>query len=801
MKKGLFILMMSLLCTLTAWPQAPHLMTYQAVVRDATGRLVCNREVSVVLSILQGSEIGVAVYIDRQIVTTNGNGLLSAVIGNAAPGLFDIDWADGPYFLKSEVDPDGGTNYTLRTVQQLTSVPYAMRAHTVDSIIGGVNYIETDPIFTAWDKDYNDLINKPNIPTNLSDLNNDAGFLTSFEEIQVLSLRNDTLFLTGGSFVKLPETGTRDYNDLINTPAIPTAVSELDNDAGYLTSFNEVQSLSDVAAIGNAANSQLKSVSDPTEDLDAVNLRTLNAVINDWNLRFDSITHFYDSIIHSQDSIIDTLSDIIEILARTEGDTVAVECESFSWYGSVFSVSGDYRHILRNVLGYDSVLTLHLTIDHGTYNAETMTACDSYSWYGNSYTASGTYTHNYTNGDGCASTDTLHLTINSSNTATDVQTACDSLTWIDGNVYTVSNNSATHTLTNAAGCDSVVTLNLTMRYGSHNSESVSTSEVTYSWHGTSYNYSGSHTYTYTNGDGCESVDTLHLSIGPFDAYGQSASLFSVSPSKKVRFSKGNLQYQNSGSHEVATGGTAQGTWRFADNQYDYLSSGDISASFAGWIDLFGYGTSGWNSGAAAYQPYSTSVTGIHYWPGNADGNCMVGEYRFADWGVFNAISNGGNRPEMWRTLTRDEQEYLYYSRSASTVNGVDNARYVKATVCGVYGTIVFPDIYTHPIEAPLPTGVNSVTASYASNAYSATQWTSLEDAGCIFLPAAGYRTSSNSYHSVGILGQYYTSTVNYVAEGSAYLPRVLHFEDNAFTIDWNHSYYNANSVRLVRDAE
>lgn len=800
MKKGLFILMMVVMSAVTAWSQAPHIMTYQAVVRDATGRLVCDREVSVLLSILQGSEIGVAVYIDRQTVTTNGNGLFTVVIGNAGSGLYDIDWADGPYFLKSEVDPDGGTNYTLRTVQQLTSVPYAMRAHTVDSIIGGVNYIETDPIFTAWDKDYNDLINKPTIPTNISELNNDAGYLTSFEEVQVLSLRNDTLFLTGGSFVKLPETGTRDYNDLINTPTIPTAVSELDNDAGYLTSYSEVQSLSDVAAIGNAANTQLKAVSDPTEDLDAVNLRTLNAVIDVWTHRFDSITHMYDSIIHNQDSIIDTLSDIIEILARTEGDTVAVACERFTWYGTEYTVSGDYRHILRNFLGYDSILTMHLTINHGTYNAESQTACDNYTWHGNSYSASGRYTYNYSNGDGCASTDTLHLTINASNAATDVQTGCDSYTWIDGNAYIASNSTATHTLTNAAGCDSVVTLNLTMHYGTHNSETVSTTEVTYTWHGTTYNYSGSHTYTYTNGDGCESVDTLHLTIGPFDAYGQSASLFSVSATKQIRFSKGNLQYQNSGTHAVATGGTAEGTWRFADNQYDYLATGDISSSYTGWIDLFGYGTSGWNSGAAAYQPYSTSTTGIHYWPGNADGNCMVGEYKYADWGVFNAISNGGNQPEMWRTLTRDEQEYLYCTRSASTVNGVDNARYVKATVNGVYGIIVFPDVYTHPTEVTLPTGMNELTTSYATNVYSAAQWTSMEANGCIFLPAAGYRTGSNTYHSVGILGQYYSSTVNYVAEGSAFLPRVLHFENEAFTVEWNHSYYNANAVRLVRDA-
>jgi len=793
MKKVMLFLIAAVLGGLTAKAQAPQLMTYQAVVRDATGRLVCNGDVGVQISILHGSENGTAVYSDRQTVTTNANGLFTVMIGSSSNSLEGIDWAAGPFFIKSEVDPTGGSNYTLVIVQQVTSVPYALRACVADSIVSGVNFDELDPLFTEWDKDYNDLINTPTIPTRTSELENDAGFLTSYEEVQVLSISNDTIFLTGGSFVKLPAMGgTNDYNDLINTPTIPTAVSELDNDAGYLTS--ESQSLADVAAIGNAANTQIKQVSDPTDDLDAVNLRTLNDVINDWNRRFDSITHVYDSIVHYQDSI-------IAILGRSEGDTTAIACDRFNWYGTEYTASGDYRHILRNFLGFDSILTLHLTIDSGTYNAESQTSCDSYLWHGTTYNASGTFTYNYTNLDGCASTDTLHLVINVSNAATDVQNGCDSFTWIDGNTYTASESSATQTLTNAAGCDSVVTLNLTMYYGTHNVEVMTTSEVSYTWHSTTYELSGRYTYEYTNGDGCPSVDTLYLAIGPFDAIGESASLFSVGAGRQIRFSKGNLQYQISGTHAVATGGTAEGTWRFADHQYDYISSGTISPSYAGWIDLFGFGTSGWNSGATAYQPYSTSTTGVHYWPGSSAGNNLTGTYKNADWGVFNAISNGGNAPNMWRVMTRSEQEYLYFARSASTVNGVDNARFVKANVNGVNGLIIFPDVYDHPDAVTLPMGINATSTTYAANTYNSTQWTLLEANGCIFLPAAGYRTDTDYYHSAGLIGRYYTSTVSLVEEGTGYLPRVLNFEDGQFSIDWNHSYYNANSVRLVRDAQ
>ena len=117
------------------------------------------------------------------------------------------------------------------------------------------------------------------------------------------------------------------------------------------------------------------------------------------------------------------------------------------------------------------------------------------------------------NNNGCDSTATLNLTINNSTTGTDVQTACDTYTWIDGVTYTSSNNTATHTLTNAAGCDSVVTLDLTI-----NNSTTSTTAITacdsYDWNGTTYTSSGSYDYVTTNAAGCDSTATLNLTIAP-----------------------------------------------------------------------------------------------------------------------------------------------------------------------------------------------------------------------------------------------------------------------------------------------
>ena len=144
-----------------------------------------------------------------------------------------------------------------------------------------------------------------------------------------------------------------------------------------------------------------------------------------------------------------------------------------------------------------------------------------------------------------------------------------------------------------------------------------------------------------------SVDTIG-----FDANGASIAVFSVADGRTVRFSRGNLQYQASTD-----------TWRFAERQYDYIGNGNsnISSSYNGWIDLFGWGTSGWkNSGATAYVPWSTSTEYGDYFPGGDNVANLTDAYANADWGVYNAISNGGNQAGMWRTLTKAEWEYLLY---------------------------------------------------------------------------------------------------------------------------------------------
>ena len=111
--------------------QAPEKMSYQAVVRNATGQLIQNQNVGIKASILQNSGTGTVVYSETLSGTTNANGLVSLAIGSGTvlSGTFaSIDWSTGNYYLKTETDPTGGTNYTIAGTSQLLSVPYAMYA-------------------------------------------------------------------------------------------------------------------------------------------------------------------------------------------------------------------------------------------------------------------------------------------------------------------------------------------------------------------------------------------------------------------------------------------------------------------------------------------------------------------------------------------------------------------------------------------------------------------------------------------------------------------------------------------------
>ena len=204
--KKIYLIIAAIMLSITAlMAQSPEKFSYQAVVRDAAGHLISNSTVNVRISILQSSPLGDnVVYLESHTVTTNLNGLLTLEIGggNTIEGSFsDIDWANGPFFLKTEIDPDGNGTYALSSEQQLMSVPYALYAKKSENGFSG---------------NIADYFNSSNLQ-DIVDILSDAGLATE-DAFQVLSISNDTLFLTNGGFVVLPAGFSGDYNELTNKP-------------------------------------------------------------------------------------------------------------------------------------------------------------------------------------------------------------------------------------------------------------------------------------------------------------------------------------------------------------------------------------------------------------------------------------------------------------------------------------------------------------------------------------------------------------------------------------------------------
>lgn len=265
--------------------------------------------------------------------------------------------------------------------------------------------------------------------------------------------------------------------------------------------------------------------------------------------------------------------------------------------------------------------------------------------------------------------------------------------------------------------------------------------------------------------------------------------FSVSADKQVYFSQGNLQYQ-----------ARTGTWRFAENQWDYVGTqtpddnghyggtikgsdnANISSTYDGWIDLFGWATSGWNSGANEYQPYSTSTISTDYYVGGEKINNLTGEFANADWGVYNKINNAGNQAGLWRTLTDEEWMYLLYDR--------DDAILLKgsATVNGITGIILLPDNWKAQEGITFKSGTNG----YDDNIYTIVDWCRMEAYGAVFFPAVGIRNGLD-VEDVGYFGSYWSSSAfdNYTY--------YMYFFSDYLGMDGYENRYEGRSVRLVRD--
>ena len=246
--------------------------------------------------------------------------------------------------------------------------------------------------------------------------------------------------------------------------------------------------------------------------------------------------------------------------------------------------------------------------------------------------------------------------------------------------------------------------------------------------------------------------------------------FAISATDTVAFSRGNLQYQPSTS-----------TWRFAENQWEFVGTDNRRIrsyqystegwvwTYKGWLDLFGWGTGN--------NPTASTSTNSNYGS-------------FTDWGR-NAISNGGKKANLWRTLTKDEWDYLFRGRENAA------SLYANGTVSGVNGSIILPDNWVIPADLHFKPS-NSTDSTAAPNNYTADEWMFMEMAGAVFLPITYERSMDwQSEYCTAVYqentARYWTSTPNGTNGAYYYIPLTPNvYQDNR---------YVGKAVRLVQNHE
>ena len=319
--------------------QAPEGINYQAVVRDASGNVITNQNVSYQISILQGSTNGSAVYVETHNLATNDFGLTNFQIGNGTTvsGAFNqIDWSADSYFVKIELDENGGSNYTTMGTSQLMSVPYALHAKTAENVPTNISELNNDAgyITNADDAD-SDPTNEietwntlSGIPAGFSDNidNVDDSDADPTNELQTLSISGNDLSISGGNTVTLPSGSnfSGDYNDLINQPSIPTNTSDLNNDSGFITNADDADS-------------------DPTNEIET------------WNTLSGIPAGFSDNIDNVDDSDADATNELQDLsitdndLTISSGSTVTLPQMHLSYdniyINSLANVGGTYQHL------------------------------------------------------------------------------------------------------------------------------------------------------------------------------------------------------------------------------------------------------------------------------------------------------------------------------------------------------------------------------------------------------------------------------------------------------------------------
>ena len=437
-----------------------------------------------------------------------------------------------------------------------------------DRISENFTYDERDPLFRNWGYLYDSL---RNAPTRLSDFINDLNFLTA-DDLQ-LTLHGDTLFINNNSYVILPNNGgTIDWDSITNRP---TSLSQFFND---LNLYSQLRVSGDTLFLNDSTYVILNNNATTIQWDSIINRPTsLSQFINDFNFRISGDTLF--------------LNDNVYVILPANGAT-SVQWDSVINHPTALS---QFINDLNFLTANDFNLRISgdtLYLNDNMYVVLPNNNITTIEW--DSVLNHPTALSQFTNDLGFITTETQGLSdvIAINNNA-------------NGQIKNLSTPTDPGDATNKAYVDSLVAAQVAALNDRIDS------------------------ITNVYEQRIDSITNRVFELEHPRIKGALPGIFSVSATKKVNFSQGNLQYR-----------PRIKTWRFAVNQYDIAGSDNnnvyMQAYCSSWVDLFGYGTSGWDGGAGRFMPYETTTNNTEYTEAT-DGNDLVDFYANADWGFYNHL--------------------------------------------------------------------------------------------------------------------------------------------------------------------
>ena len=811
--KKLTLFLATILCACLAIAQVPQTMNFQALIRNAENEVVTNQQVDVEVRVLNASQT--AVYIETHSVTTSSGGVATLEIGAGTPvnGSFAaIDWAAGRYYLETRIQlPDGSD--ALTDVSPLLSVPYSLYAAKAGEVdIDLSEYAKKSDIPEAVD--LSDYALKSEIPSEVS--------LEEYAKKSEIPAMPDL----SGYALKSEIPAAVDLTDYAKKSDIPEAVdlsgyalkSEIPAEVDLTDYAKKSDIPEEVDLSGYALKSEIPAEVDLTdyakkseipEAVDLSNYALKSEIpaevdLTDYAKKSDipetvdlsgyalksEIPAEVDLTDYALKSELPIVPDVTGFATKTEVSENYLTKETFENYvlGAGQPESVDLSVYAKTADVNAALATLESQIPDEVDLTDYAKSADIESAYAKKTDL---------NGYALVSQIPEEVDLTDYAKSTDIESAYAKKTDLNGYAL-VSQIPAEVDLTDYAKSADIESayakktdlngyalvsqipdeVDLTDYAKSADIESAYAKKTALN----EYTKSGANISVFVNDveyvkksyvDSLFNVLKAQIAAIPNgggnggnggEETGKIDAKFSVAADKQVYFSKGNLQYQASTK-----------TWRFAENQYDMIGADNenISSSNTGWIDLFGFGTSGYGDS----HPYNSGQ--YDSYPYN---NGQISETNY-DWGYYNKISNGGGQTGLWRTLTGDEWTYLFSSRTNAA------NLYGAAQVNGVSGVVVLPDDWTLPEGVSFTKGFNG-TSLYELNVYSTADWAKMEENGAVFLPAVGYRLGT-TVNDAGDAGYYWSAIVS----------KSVQFSGESLRTDYQWQPSNGQGVRVVQDAE